>query len=78
MAMARPVITASPAFEGITATPGMELILADDPKSFADAACKVARGEIDGRSIGRAARQCVLSHYSWPAQMAKFDALISV
>lgn len=76
MAMARPVITASPAFEGITATPGKELILADDPKSFAEAACGVVKGEIDGHSIGRAARECVLANYSWHAQMSKFDTLM--
>ena len=75
MAMARPIITASPAFEGITATPGKDLILADTPEQFADMACKVALGEIDGRALGLAARQCVLAHYSWPAQMSKFDAL---
>ncbi|MEQ1889847.1 MAG: TIGR03087 family PEP-CTERM/XrtA system glycosyltransferase [Alphaproteobacteria bacterium] len=76
MAMARPVITASPAFEGITATPGKELIVADDPEDFADMACKVALGEIDGHAIGRSARQCVVAHYSWAAQMSKFDALV--
>ena len=76
MAMARPVITASPAFEGITATPGKELIVADDPEDFADMACKIALGEIDGGAIGRAARQCVLANYSWLAQMSKFDALV--
>lgn len=77
MAMARPVITASPAFEGITATPGKELLLADDPQDFASAACQVALGEINGKAIGQAARQCVLAHYSWDAQMSKFDELIN-
>jgi len=76
MAMARPIVTASPAFEGITAIPGKDLIVADDPQDFADKACKIALGEIDGRALGQAARQCVLAHYSWAAQMSKFDALL--
>lgn len=76
MAMARPVVTASPAFEGIKAVPGKELILADQPEDFASAICAVAGGEIDGHAIGKAARQCVLAHYSWDAQMTKFDTLI--
>lgn len=77
MAMARPVVTASPAFEGIKAAPGRELILADDPESFASAVCRVISGEIDGRTIGQAARDCVLAHYSWDAQMTKFDPLLA-
>lgn len=76
MAMARPIVTASPAFEGITATPGKELILADDPLDFAEKACNIASGLIDGQALGQAARQCVLAHYSWSAQMSKFDALL--
>jgi len=76
MAMARPIVAAPPAFEGITAIPGKDLIVTNDPEDFADKACKIARGEIDGRALGQAARQCVLSHYSWAAQMSKFDALL--
>ena len=70
------IATASPAFEGITAPPGKELILADDPLDFAEKACNIASGVIDGQVLGQAARQYVLAHYSRSAQMSKFDALL--
>ena len=76
MAMARPIVTATPAFEGIQATPGKELLLADDPDQFASLACQIATGEIDGQAMGDAARRCAMAKYGWAAQMARFDPLV--
>lgn len=76
MAMARPIVTTTPAFEGIQAVPGKELLLADAPDRFASLACQIATGEIDGKALGNAARRCAMSHYSWAAQMTRLDPLL--
>jgi polysaccharide biosynthesis protein PslH len=75
MAMAKPVIVTSGALEGIDATPGREVILADDAASFAAAAIHLA-GTDTGAAFGRAARALILRRYDWDACLSGFDALL--
>lgn len=75
MAMARPVITTSQAFEGIEADTDKELIVADTADSFAEAVIDV----IDGRSdpeIGSRARARVAGQYSWQTKYDKLKSLL--
>ena len=44
MAMGKPVILTAGALEGIDATPGRDVILADDAATFASAAIRLAAG----------------------------------
>ena len=74
MAMARPVVLTSDALEGIDATPGTEVLLADTEEAFA-AACL---GAAQAGEVGLAARRRVVAQYSWPAQLQALDALIGV
>jgi sugar transferase (PEP-CTERM/EpsH1 system associated) len=82
MAMGKPVIVTSGALEGIDATPGREVILADDAETFAAAAVRMSRAggsrqaTPEGSALGLAARQLILQHYDWDACLSGFDALM--
>jgi glycosyltransferase involved in cell wall biosynthesis len=77
MSMAKPVIVTSDALEGIDAVIGEELFLADDAISFAMTACKLAENADQGTQIGAAARRRMVGHFSWEAQLRRFDLLLS-
>ncbi len=78
MAMAKPVIVTKQALEGISAArAGRDVLLANEPAAIAELAGKLATGEIDGAQLGAAARKCVVDHYSWPAQLLKYDTLMA-
>jgi sugar transferase (PEP-CTERM/EpsH1 system associated) len=77
MAMGKPVIVTSGALEGIDATPGQEVILADEPEAFANAAIRLAgAGVPEGRTLGEAARRLILRRYDWDACLSGFDELM--
>ena len=78
MAMAKTVIVSPEGLEGIAATPGRDLILAESAEDFAEAALTAltalaARGD---DSMGQAARRLVVAQYSWDAHIASFDDLL--
>ena len=74
MAMARPVVATPQAFEGIHATPGRDLLVADGPKRFAEAVAAVLDGEHP--ALGQAARAAVLAGHDWNATLAPPDAML--
>jgi len=75
MAMARPTVVTRDALEGIEATPGREVLLADTAEAFAAACLEAARPE--AAPMGRAARQRVLSDYVWAERLRGFDELLA-
>jgi sugar transferase (PEP-CTERM/EpsH1 system associated) len=71
MAMATPVVVSPQALEGITATPGSELVLAEDAPAFGAAVATLLDGQVDAATaIGAAARARVQRHYSWSSNLA--------
>jgi polysaccharide biosynthesis protein PslH len=80
MAMGKPVIVTSGALEGINATPGRDLVLADDAGSFAEVAISLTgetgRTTAEGEALGRAARRLILERYDWDACLGGFDELM--
>lgn len=74
MAMGKPVVVTPDALEGITAEPGVELLLADGADAFA-ARCLEAAGP-DGQAIGQAARQRIERDFSWEGRLRGFDAML--
>jgi polysaccharide biosynthesis protein PslH len=81
MAMGKPVIVTSGALEGIDATPGRDLILADDAEAFAAAAIRLTRADgsgttPEGEALGQAARRLILERYDWDACLSGFDDLM--
>ncbi len=75
MAMARPVLATPAAFEGITATPGRDLLVAED----APAMIREARAVLAGRhpGLGHAARAAMLRGYAWDETLAPLDAMFA-
>ena len=82
MAMGKPVIVTSGALEGIDATPGRDVVLADDAGTFADAAIRLSNPGAspqttpEGLALGSAARRLILQRYDWDACLSGFDALM--
>jgi glycosyltransferase involved in cell wall biosynthesis len=76
MAMAAPVVVSPQALEGIDATPGADLLLADGAGAFIETVAQVLARPDPGR--GRAARARVESQYGWSANLAPVDALLEV
>jgi len=74
MAMAKPVIVTPLALEGIQAQPGSELVVADQPESFARAV--VDELEVSGMPIGVQAREFVQREYSWDASYTRLRDLL--
>jgi len=78
--MAKPVIVTSGALEGIDASPGREVILAEDAAAFAGAALRLtgANGGTtpEGTALGQTARRLVLERYDWDACLSGFDELM--
>jgi polysaccharide biosynthesis protein PslH len=80
MAMEKPVIVTSGALEGIDATPGREIILADDGATFAAAAVRFTGTNggttPEGLAVGQAARRLILERYDWDTCLGGFDDLM--
>ncbi len=77
MAMARATIVTADALEGIEATPGTELVLADTAEAIAEAALRLAADPAGAARIGAAARRRVVADFSWDGRLAGFDRLIA-
>jgi glycosyltransferase involved in cell wall biosynthesis len=75
MAMAKPVVVTAGALEGIDATPGEELLLADGAQDFAAACCRMV-ANADASRLGQAARARILRTYDWSAQLARYDDVL--
>jgi sugar transferase (PEP-CTERM/EpsH1 system associated) len=75
MAMARPVVATSCAAEGLTARPGVDLAIADDPADFAARALATME-PAEADRLGAAARARVMADYDWAANLAPFARLI--
>ena len=65
MAMGRAVIATRAAFEGISAEPQRDLVVADGEGEFAAAAVALLRDRQRAEQIGRNARVCVERRHSW-------------
>jgi polysaccharide biosynthesis protein PslH len=77
MAMGKAVVSTTVGAEGLPVTPGSDIVVADEPASFADAVVSLLRDERRLREIGSAARSLVAEHYDWSAvSSALEDALL--
>ena len=78
LAMARPVVATSAAFEGIEAVPGEHLLVADEPGEIAAAVLALLADPGRAKAMGDAARRHVVAHYDWEACLAPLDALLNL
>jgi glycosyltransferase involved in cell wall biosynthesis len=67
MAMGKPVVSTTLGAEGLDATPGRELLVADDPARFAAEVRRVLDDPALAARLGKAARAFVERRYSWRA-----------
>ena len=78
MAMARPVVASTGAFEGIDAVPGRDLVVADSPADQFDAILTLFEEPEQAETMGKAARARMVERYSWEAQLAPLAAMLGL
>lgn len=76
MAMAKPVVASPAAAEGIAATPGRDLIVADGAQAEAEAVLSLISIPMRANLIGAAARKQMVEHYAWEARLAALPELM--
>ena len=77
MAMGKAVVSTTIGAEGLPVTPGGDVIVADDPASFAHAVLQLMRDVPARRTIEAAARRLVVERYDWSAVASDFEAAIA-
>ena len=75
MAMAKPVISTRLGAEGLGVTGGRDILLADDPASFADQVRRVLDDADLATQLGSAARRMVETEYDWKTSVRKLEDL---
>ena len=76
MAMGRPVVASAAAFEGVRASAGRDLLVADDAGPMAAAVASVLDGAHPG--LGAAGRAAVERGYAWSATLGRLDAALEL
>lgn len=66
MAMGRPVVSTRLGCEGLSVNPGKDILVADDPREFAERVLEVLRDDALAASLGEAGRSLVEREYDWP------------
>ncbi|CAN0554767.1 unnamed protein product, partial [Laminaria digitata] len=74
MAMRKAVVATSVANEGIRATPGDHLVIADDARAFADAVLALLADSARREALAEAARNYILGHWTWEAHFLTLEA----
>jgi sugar transferase (PEP-CTERM/EpsH1 system associated) len=77
MAMGLPVVATSTAFQGVEASSGTDLLVANDVEPFAAAIVRLLGDDALRTRIGQAARATVERTYSWDAQLSALDAVLA-
>lgn len=75
MAMARPVVVTPAAAMGLSGRSGEVFLAAEDAAGFRGAIESLLRDASRREAMGKAAREHILSHYSWEANLAALDEL---
>ncbi len=75
LSMARPVIATRAAAEGLHARPQEAMRVADAVEDYARHCVALLRGEVTSRAA-LSGRDCVIEHYSWSGNLARFSELL--
>jgi sugar transferase (PEP-CTERM/EpsH1 system associated) len=76
MAMGLPVVTTSAAWNGIDAEPHRDLLVADEPKLFADAVVRLLKDNMLREQVGQAGRSAVEAGYRWEKSLSRLQAIV--
>lgn len=74
--MARPVVASSDAAEGIDASDGAHLLIADDPAEQAEKIMSLIADPVAAGRLGRAARARMEQRYRWSATLRDLPAML--
>jgi sugar transferase (PEP-CTERM/EpsH1 system associated) len=77
MAMARPVVASAAAFQGINATPGRDLLVADTAGEQVSAILSLIANPKSATALGAAARRQMSACYRWEAVLAPLTELMA-
>jgi sugar transferase (PEP-CTERM/EpsH1 system associated) len=77
MAMARPVVASSGAFQGIEAKAGRDLMVADTPGEQAGAILSLLANPKSAKAMGAAARRQMIAAYRWEAVLEPLARLLA-
>lgn len=75
MAAGCAIVTTGVALEGIEASPGRDVVIADDVESMAAAVVRLLAHPGERRALGAAARRFVETHYDWSRCLAPLEPL---
>lgn len=75
MAMEKPVVSTTVGAEGLPLTNGVELLLADEPATFAGAVVRVLKNEAYARELGQRAAAIVTENFGWRQVTERFISL---
>jgi sugar transferase (PEP-CTERM/EpsH1 system associated) len=67
MALGRPVVSTSVGAEGIAVKDGENILIGDDPQTFADQAVRLLQDKAAWQKIATQARQFAVDYYDWDA-----------
>jgi len=76
MAMGGPVVTSSLGLEGIAATPGIDIFVADDPERFAAQVVQLMQNRALRMEVAGRARETVLQCYNWNRNLQKLESVV--
>lgn len=77
LAMGKAVVTTTLGAEGLAVEPGRDLLIADEPETFAADVIALVRDPARRAALGRAGRQLVADRYDWDAIGAQLDTALS-
>lgn len=77
MATGLPTVTCTASFNGIDATPGVDIEVADTAEAFASVTVRLLQDAQRRQTMGAAARACMERNYRWEHQLARLDAVIA-
>ncbi len=76
MAMGKAVVCTSQSLEGIRASNGVEVVVADEAEDFAAQVVSLIGQPERREELGRQARRCMERDYSWEANLRQLDTLL--
>jgi glycosyltransferase involved in cell wall biosynthesis len=76
MSMGKAVVSTTIGAEGLPVTPGRDIVIADEPARFAEAAVRLLRHDAERHRIELAARQLVVERYDWSAVAHELDSAL--
>jgi glycosyltransferase involved in cell wall biosynthesis len=75
-AMGRPVVSTRIGAEGLDVVQGKHLLLADDPRQFAESVIDLLKNEQQSRLLGHESRKLVERQYGWDSLATRFGDFI--